>query len=283
MKLRQLLKAHFDTNGPTPMGKGIMDYILNPKLLAVYQEELEQCGEFNGSKIVIIPEVKSGKSQRVMTGYDEEGIPMYDIKFETVSPEGESIITTKLSERTKFAPVTKIFSISLGPDIFDPQDIFQTKVDTVCITPSIFDQETMKPTKRIVITFDPEVAQDGALKSLKKEIKEREKDEIKPEFTANLETDDEAKKAEIIKEHETEAQNLMGNVNHEELKNKINEKEEEYLQTIVGMVQECFRNPSKFILPTKRPILIRLTKDSLVDNVKPVLLQVDTMVTLSIR
>ena len=76
MKLRQLLKAHFDTNGATPMGRGIIDYILTPKLLQVYSEELNQCNEFSGSRVEIIEEIKGGKPQRVITGHDEEGIPI---------------------------------------------------------------------------------------------------------------------------------------------------------------------------------------------------------------
>ncbi len=280
MKLRQLIKAHFDTNGPTNMGRGIVDYVLNPELLQVYIEELNHCIEFGGSKIEIINEIKSGKPKRIITGHDEDGIPIYRMELSTVTMQDEPIVTVKLGAKIKFAPVIKIFSISLGPEIFDPNDIFKTKVNTVWLTPTIYDPETSIPTKRIVVTYSPDTAKDDALKSLRKEIREREKDETKPEFTIKLENDDKAARTEVIKEKETEVQNLMQEVNQDEIKNKIQAAEGEYLQTLVEMVQECFREPDKHILPVKRPILIRLTQDSLVNNDKDVISPDDTMVTL---
>ena len=280
MKLRQLLKAHFDTNGPTPMGRGIFDYILTPKLLKLYEDEIKRCIEFNNSRVEIIEEIKSGKPQKVLVGHDEDGIPIYEMKLSTVSMDNEPIVTTKIGENTKFAPVVKLYSISLGPEIFDPSDIFKTKVDTVWLTPSIYDPESMTPTKRMVITFSPEVAQDLAVKELRKEIKEREKDEEKPEFTVIIDEENKDKKEKIIKEQEQDAQNLMGSINQDELKNKIHEKENGLLQKMLEMVQECFNNPSHYVLPSKRPILIRVTQDSLLTNDKPTIHPSDTTVTL---
>lgn len=279
MKLRQLLKAHFDTNGPTNMGRGVIDYNLNPQLLAVYEEELAKCVEFSGSKIVIIPEVKSGKPQRALSGYDEDGVPIYNMTLSALSLDDEPIVTVKLSEKTKFAPTVKIYSISLSPEIFDPQDIFTTKMDTVCITPVMYDLESFTPAKRIVITFSPEKAQDGALKSLRQEIKEQEKDMVKPEYTINAESKNELDQA--IKEQETGAKDLMVNVSEDELKTKVQEKQNEYLQTLLGLMSECFNNPEKHNMPCKRTILIRLTADSLVENDRAIIPQADTMVTLN--
>ena len=289
MKLRQLLKAHFDTNGPTKMttnGKfnGVLDYIVNPNVLSVYLDELNQCIEFNGSRVEIVPDVKKGKPKRVLAGYDEEGVPSYQMKLETVSLNDEPMVTVKLGTTTKFAPVVKIFSIALSPEIFDASDLFTTKVDTAYITPSIMDPETLQPTKRIVVTFSPEVAQDAAIKLLKKEIKETETEEIKPEFKLKIEDVPEEKaKEEVdkqINENADEAKGMMETISKDEIKIKIHEQEEQYLQTLLELVQNCFREPSKHALPSKRAILLRLTADSLVENDKPTLNPADTVVVL---
>lgn len=285
MKLKQLLKAHFDTNGPTKMTmngrfNGVVDWILNPNILNVYLEELNLCSEFAGSQVIILDDVKSGKPQRVLTGHDEDGIPIYEMRLSTVSLENEQIITTKLNERTKFAPLVKIYSISLGPEMFDPSDIFQTKVNTALLTPTMYDSD-LSPSKRMVITFSPELAQDAAIKELRQELKEKDKIEDRPEFTVTTdgETTKEQKDA-ILKEQEINAQNLMEHIDQNELQKKQQVKEDEYLQTILGLVQECFKNPNQHLFPSKRPILIRLTKDSLVENIKPILNPADTVVIL---
>ena len=279
MKLRQLLKAHFDTNGATPMGRGIIDYILTPKLLQVYSEELNQCNEFSGSRVEIIEEIKGGKPQRVITGHDEEGIPIVEMRLSTVTTNDEPIVTAKLTEKTRFAPVIKLYSISLGPEMFEPSDLFKTEKDTAYITPSIYNPESMEPTKRIVITFSPEMAQDSAIKELRKEIKEREKDEEKPEFKVKIEEDG-VKVEESIKTQETEASDLMGSVNKEEITQKVKEKENEYYDKLVELLKECLNNPTQHMLPAKRSILLRLTQDSLIQNDKPVIHTSDTTVTL---
>jgi hypothetical protein len=278
MKLQQLLKAHFGTNGPTPMGRGFTDYILTPKLLKVYEEELLQCVEFNGSKIIILSDtdIKSGKPERLLTGHDEDGIPRYEIKLSTVTTDNQPIVNVKLGEKIKFAPVIKIFSISLGPEMFDPQDIFTTKVDTVCITPSIYDRETFEPTKRVIITFSPEVAQDDAMKELKKDIVEKEKDENKPEFTIQTNVGD-----DVIKEHEKTAENFIESVSKDVITEKIQEKENEYIKKLLDMAADCFKNPEKHLLPLKRSIIIRLTKDSIIESVKSNINIGDTTVTLN--
>jgi hypothetical protein len=282
MKLRQLLKAHFDTNGPTPMGRGILDYNLNSKLLEVYHEELSKCVEFNGSQIIILSEIKPGKPKRILTGHDEDGIPKYNMTLSTLSLDDEPIVTLKLNEIAKFAPVVKIYSISLGPEMFDPQDVFKSKLDTVCITPSVYDTESLKPMKRIVITYSPEIAQDSAIKELKKEIREKEKDEDKPEFIVKTEKyQSTEEKDAIIKKEEENAHTLMENIHQDDIKQKVREKEEDYLQKLIGLLEDSFRNPMNYQLPSKRSILIRLTQNSLVDNTTPIINPADLTVTLN--
>jgi hypothetical protein len=97
--------------------------------------------------------------------------------------------------------------------------------------------------------------------------------------TTDGETTKEQKDA-ILKEQEINAQNLMEHIDQNELQKKQQVKEDEYLQTILGLVQECFKNPNQHLFPSKRPILIRLTKDSLVENIKPILNPADTVVIL---
>jgi hypothetical protein len=278
MKLRQLLKAHFDTNGVTPMGRGVTDYILMPKLLNVYLEELHKCHEFAGSNISIIEEIVTGKPKKILQGHDEDGIPMYGMEFETSTPEGETIITHKLSSTTKFAPNVKLFSISLTPELFDPNDVFQTKLHTTWIAPTVYDPETLAPTKRLILTFSPEQAQQQALTILKKEIREVEKDEEKPEFTVSANKVE--KQEEQIKEHVDEAKDVMEVIKQDELKEKINEQEEKYIQTLVELVQSCLRNSNDHKMPCKRAILVRATANSFVNNEAQVINPADIFVQL---
>ena len=283
MKLRQLLKAHFDTNGPTPMGRGITDYILTPPILSVYKEELDKCLEFASSEIIILNEVKSGKPQRVISGYDEEGVPISTMKLSTVSLDNEPIITTKFSETTKFAPIVKIYSISLTPEIFDPTDIFTTKLDTAVISPTIYDNADggeFTPTKRIIITYSPERAQDDAMKELKHEIREMEQNEEKPEFTVKTDKDSQDS---VIKESETGATELIQQIDQEVIVKKIQEKEETYKQKLLDMLSDCLTNPNQYKLPTKRGILIRLTQDSLIQNDEQIWNPEDKTVTLNTK
>ncbi len=262
MKLRQLVKSHFDTNGMTSMGRGISDYILTPEILNVYLEELNKCVEFGGASISIVPEVKSGKPKKVLQGHDDEGIPMYGVEFETTTPEGEVIITHKLGSTTKFAPTVKLYSISLTPEIFDPADIFQTKLDTVWVAPAVYDLETLTPLKRLILTFSPEQSQDEALKILKKEIREIEKDEEKPEFVVNTKDNPE----EQIKDNVEEAKDIMETIKHDEIKLKIQEQENQYIEKLVGLVQDCLRSSGEHQMPCKRSILVRATTNSFMDN-----------------
>ena len=280
MKLRQLIKAHFDTNGPTPMGRGVVDYVIQPNVLTVYQEEINTCTDFGGAKVNIVPEVKSGKPQRVLNGYDEEGVPMYGMKFETIAVGSEEpMVTVKLGPNTKFAPVVNLFSISLSPEIFDPQDIFKTKLDTVWITPSIYEPDLMKPLKRIIVTFNPETAQDSAISVLKKEMREIDKVEERPEFT--ITADKKEKVEEQIKENLDVAKDVMETINKDEITSKIQEEENKYIQTLLDMVHKCFTEPSSHTMPSKRTILLRVTKNSLVENDKPINNPDDTVVVLS--
>lgn len=258
MRLKQLLKAHFDTNGPTDMG-GHYDYILTPKLLSVYEEELNRCLEFNGSLVEVLREVKPGKPKRILTGYDEDNIPMYSIEMSPTSLDGEDIVTVKLGEKTKFNDVVKIYSISLTPEVVDVLDYINTTVDTAYVTPNNYNPQTFKPSKQIILTFDPETAQNEALKELKKELRDSDKDIDKPEFVVNSVDDD-------IREHEDEAQNLMVNVSDDDLEKRIKEKSELYNKKLIDLFTDCLYNPEKHLLPLKRGILIRCTSNSLVTN-----------------
>ena len=274
MKLRQLLKAHFETNGPTQMGRGILDFELNSKLLTVYLDELHKCFEFSGSEIEIIDTINPGKPKRVITGHDEEGIPMYNLELIPTTIDGETIVTTKLNEKTKFAPTVKLYSISLTPEMYDTTDFLNGEMDTVQVTPNMYDPQTMKPLNRIILTYSPDTAQHNAINELRRELKAKDDDVDKPEFTVKIED------GTTIKEQETGVQDLMVNVNETELQDRVNEKNTEYIQKLCDMVKDCFYNPHKYLIPGKRGILIRCTSNSLVQNETPMVNRIDTTVTL---
>lgn len=261
MTLQKFLKDYFDQHGPTTL-KNFSDYVLLPEQLTQLREMLSECDEFADVQVDIIPKLIFGKPKREITGYDEEGVPTFNIAMSAESPEGEKVITVKFGERIKFAPVVKLYEISLTPEIFDPKDFYNLPMDTAYITPITYDPETFKPKKQIIITFSPEQAQDNAIKQLRNELRELEKNEEKPEFTID--------ENDGIQQKESEANNLMETVKQEELAEKIKHYTEDMIITILNEVEDCFRNPNNHIIPAKRGILLRLTADSILPNDEPV-------------
>lgn len=261
MTLKTFLNDFFEQHGPTVTPTG-SDYVLTPEYLTQLQELLAECDDFADSQINVIPNLILGKPKRELTGYDEEGIPTYGVSMSTTGPNGENVITVKFDKETKFAPVVKIYSIALTPEMYDPNEFFKLPINTTHITPVLYDLETFKPRKQIIITFSPEQAQDNAIKQLRNELRELEKNEEKLEFTVNKDDD--------IKEQESEAQNVMETIKQEELAEKVKQYTEDMINGILSEVEDCLRNPSDHQIPAKRGILLRLTQDSIIPNDEPV-------------
>ena len=272
MTLQKFLKDYFEQYGPTFMPT-VSDYILTPEQLTQLQGMLAECDDFADSEIAIIPNLILGKPKRELTGYDEEGVPIYGVTMSTESPAGEKVITVKFDKETKFAPVVKIYSIALTPEMYDPNEFFKLPINTTHITPVLFDPETFKPRKQIIVTFSPEEAQDNAIKQLRNELRELEKNEEKLEFTINKDGD--------IKEQESEAQNVMETIKQEELSEKVKHHTENMINNILREVEDCLINPSNHQIPAKRGILLRLTQDSIIPNDEPVRGINDTYLTLN--
>jgi hypothetical protein len=140
MKIKELLDVVFKV-GPVKHEKfNITDYCLyGKKHLENIKEEILKCEEFSEcTELTILDN------------------PVYE-------NDGESYMvqTYKVIEGQKFGGKGFLLSISLSPEIFNPETIHKPVKDGACITPTLYDPLTFEPTKKIVLQFSPERVQDG--------------------------------------------------------------------------------------------------------------------------
>jgi hypothetical protein len=140
MKLNDLLTDLFELNNEKSDFLKI-DTLDNKSLLNIKQyllecDELKTIENFN---IIEIPDVENEKGKIIESK------------------------TFKLTGDVKFGNKCYIHSISMSPEIFNPDTIHKPVKDGVCITPTVYDPKSFKPTKQICIEFSPEEIQDDLL------------------------------------------------------------------------------------------------------------------------
>lgn len=163
MKLNYLLTDLFELN------KEKSDFLkidtLDYKHLLNIKQYLLDCDEFKNIKnfeILEIPDVENENGEIVQSK------------------------TFKLCDDVSFGDKCYIHSISISPEIFNPDTIHNPVKDGVCITPTVYDPLTLKPTRKICIEFSPEEIQDDLVNNDAKK-----KDELIELFKKVLESPDE--------------------------------------------------------------------------------------------
>lgn len=140
MKLKELLDDVFK-DGPINQGKfNITDYCLyGKKNLENLKEEILKCEEFSECEELTILDQPT---------YENDG-EVYQVQ------------TYKVIEGQKFIGKGFLLSVSLTPEMFNPETIHNPVKDGCCVTPVIYDSKTFEPTRKIVLQFSPERVQDG--------------------------------------------------------------------------------------------------------------------------
>jgi hypothetical protein len=248
------------------------DYILTPELLTEYIPELEGCDELKDSKINVISELKSGRPVKRQVGVDEDGVPEYIMEFQSITNDNKNMVSVKFNEKVKFAPIVNVYSISLGPDIWDLEDAYNGEINSVRITPTIYDLTNFTPKKRVVLTFSPETAQDSAMKIIQEKLKETDQNEERKEFV--VKTKDE------LEENIDIAESMMSTVSKDEIRKTIKDEENKYLESLIDMVRDALTNPLKYLPPAKKSIILRVTEDSILPNEEVIRDESETTVTM---
>ena len=80
----------------------------------------------------------------------------------TILENGRTVqnVTYRHQEGQKFKGKCYLLSLSLTPEMFDPNKIHTPVLDGACITPTLYDPTTFEPKKKIVLEFSPEALQD---------------------------------------------------------------------------------------------------------------------------
>lgn len=148
MKLKELLIEIFEENKEEVVKNfGWLNY----DVLKQNEQRLRNCDEF-----------KNVKDFRI-------------IQFPDIENEKGKIIPRqkwKLSDKLSFGNKLYIQTISITPETFNPETIYNPVKDGACITPAIYNKETFKPMKKICIEFSPEELQDGEIIGDEKKKKE---------------------------------------------------------------------------------------------------------------
>jgi hypothetical protein len=140
MKIKELLDVVFKDGPVEHENFNITDYYLyGKKHLENIKEEILKCEEFSECTELTI------------------------LDYPTYENDGESykVQTYKVIEGQKFGGKGFLLSISLSPEIFNPETIHKPVKDGACITPILYNPLTFEPTKKIVLQFSPERIQDG--------------------------------------------------------------------------------------------------------------------------
>ena len=140
MKIKELLDVVFKDGPVKHENFNITDYCLyGKKHLEHIKEEILKCEEFSECTELTILDNPA---------YENDG-------------KSCKVQTYKVIEGQKFGGKGFLLSISLSPEIFNPETIHKPVKDGACITPTLYDPLTFEPTKKIVLQFSPERVQDG--------------------------------------------------------------------------------------------------------------------------
>lgn len=137
MELKKLLHSLFENNSQTP--EFMMPNTLDYKQLSNIVDSLLDCDEFKETDsldIIKIPHIENDRGEIIRSQ------------------------TYKLKDNIKFKGRAYIQSISMSPEMFDPESIHHPVKDGACITPTTFDSKSFKPVKKICMQFSPEDIQD---------------------------------------------------------------------------------------------------------------------------
>lgn len=118
---------------------GIMDVCVYGPNLEPYKDKILECEEFAECEELII------------------------MKFPvTIDGDGNKINTKtyKITENQKFKGKCYLLSLSLTPEMFDPNKMYEPVLNGSCITPTVYDINTFEPRKKIIMEFNPEADQD---------------------------------------------------------------------------------------------------------------------------
>ena len=80
-----------------------------------------------------------------------------------VKGENDKIYTTEtinLSDLMEFKGRCYLLSLSLTPEMYDPNQLVKTVKNGAAISPTLYDPMTFEPRKHIILTWSPEMAQD---------------------------------------------------------------------------------------------------------------------------
>jgi hypothetical protein len=155
MKLKELLTEIF---GETPNNDNQFGFdgltLYGRDNLSQYKERILQCEEFS--------ECTELNFMNMPMLLSNDDLPIRDGSY-------------KLVEGQKFKGVCYLLSLSLTPEVFNPDTLHTPVKDGVCITPTVYNPETFEPFKKIVLQYNPERAQDGLVDGeyeLKMEMKD---------------------------------------------------------------------------------------------------------------
>ncbi len=130
MKLKELLDKIFE-NGPLPTTEnGRVDYEISYNLLSLIKDKLLECDEFKETNSLTI--------------------------METPIQNNVSSHTAKLTDGNIFKGNVQIYSISLTPVIYEPENWMNPVKDGCTITPTMYNPETFEPYKKIILNVDVE-------------------------------------------------------------------------------------------------------------------------------
>ena len=258
MTLQTLLTDYFNEHGPTQLPSGLSDYILTNEQLITMIDDIKQCDEFRGCEIELITELQKNKLNRVQTGIDEDsGMPMYAMVMDAVASDGDLIVTSKLSKDMVFAPTVKIWSISLSPQVYDVNDLYDGDPDTVLTAPTMLNEKHNTPIRRVVLSYSPELLQSKIMQELTNVIKSMDEEHTVKEFAIDPDN---------INDAMAEAESQITHIDKNDVDRLSKEIEDARLTELTNMVKDALVNPNRYMIPARRYILLRLTQQSILDN-----------------
>ena len=88
--------------------------------------------------------------------------PLNFLSQPTIEIDGKAMTaqSIKWSEGLKLKGKSYLLSLSLTPELYNPDSIYDVVKDGAAITPTLYDPETFKPKRKIVLEFSPERKQD---------------------------------------------------------------------------------------------------------------------------
>jgi hypothetical protein len=127
--------------GPTEASYTSGEYMLTPTLLKMpnIQKRLLECDEFKNVKKLVILDLPAAMNSK---------------------GEAKQTATFMFAEGTEFNETVYLYTISLSPMLYDPEDFRKPVKDGVVISPTMHDPIDFTPRKSITVVWNPERQQD---------------------------------------------------------------------------------------------------------------------------